>query len=149
MNLFPWHPVDLGLKLALVPYAWFDSVLEWYTPRATSATAPTSTWHAGGTPAKDVATLPSRTTVNFENAKSRSGNRKHLRSRSRQSRFRWDQAFAPWMVVPDLPRARRLDRLFLSQYRAAAMGSAFAFIHEATGRFLPSPTSDDAGERVR
>jgi hypothetical protein len=32
MNPFPWHPVDLGLKLALAPYAWFDPVLEWYTP---------------------------------------------------------------------------------------------------------------------
>jgi hypothetical protein len=32
MNLFPWHAVDLGLKLALAPYAWFDPVLEWYTP---------------------------------------------------------------------------------------------------------------------
>jgi hypothetical protein len=32
MNLFPWHPVDLGLKLALAPYSWFDPVLEWYTP---------------------------------------------------------------------------------------------------------------------
>ena len=32
MNLFPWHPVDLGLKLALAPHAWFDPVLEWYTP---------------------------------------------------------------------------------------------------------------------
>ena len=32
MNPFPWHPVDLGLKLALAPYAWFDPVLEWYAP---------------------------------------------------------------------------------------------------------------------
>ena len=33
MNPFPWHPVDLGLKLALVPYAWFDPVLEWQARR--------------------------------------------------------------------------------------------------------------------
>jgi hypothetical protein len=32
MNLFPWHPVGLGLKLALAPPSWFDPVLEWYTP---------------------------------------------------------------------------------------------------------------------
>ena len=32
MNPFPWHPVDLGLKLALAPHAWFEPVLEWYTP---------------------------------------------------------------------------------------------------------------------
>ena len=32
MDPFPWHPVDLGLKRALAPYAWFDPVLEWYTP---------------------------------------------------------------------------------------------------------------------
>jgi hypothetical protein len=32
MNPFPWPPVDLGLKLALAPRAWFDPVLEWYTP---------------------------------------------------------------------------------------------------------------------
>src|SRR5882724_6819777 len=32
MNPFPWHPVDLGLKLALAPHAWFDPLLEWYTP---------------------------------------------------------------------------------------------------------------------
>ena len=31
MNPFPWHPVDLGLKLALAPHAWFDPILEWYT----------------------------------------------------------------------------------------------------------------------
>ena len=32
MNPFPWHPIDLGLKLALAPHGWFDPVLEWYTP---------------------------------------------------------------------------------------------------------------------
>ena len=32
MNPFPWHPVDLGLKLALARHSWFDPVLEWYTP---------------------------------------------------------------------------------------------------------------------
>ena len=32
MNPFPWHPVELGLKLALAPHAWFDPLLEWYTP---------------------------------------------------------------------------------------------------------------------
>ena len=32
MDPFPWHPVGLGLKLALAPYACFDPVLEWYTP---------------------------------------------------------------------------------------------------------------------
>ena len=32
MNPFPWHPVDLGLKLALAPRGWFEPVLEWYTP---------------------------------------------------------------------------------------------------------------------
>ena len=29
---FPWHPVDLSLKLALAPHSWFDPLLEWYTP---------------------------------------------------------------------------------------------------------------------
>jgi hypothetical protein len=32
MHPFPWHPIDLGLKLALAPHGWFDPVLEWYTP---------------------------------------------------------------------------------------------------------------------
>ena len=32
MNPFPWHPVDLGLKLALARHSWFDPVLEWCTP---------------------------------------------------------------------------------------------------------------------
>ena len=32
MSRFPWHPVDLSLKLALAPHSWFDPLLEWYTP---------------------------------------------------------------------------------------------------------------------
>ena len=31
MSPFPWHPVDLFLKLALAPHSWFDALLEWYT----------------------------------------------------------------------------------------------------------------------
>ena len=32
MSPFPWHPIELSLKLALAPCGWFDPVLEWYTP---------------------------------------------------------------------------------------------------------------------
>ncbi len=36
----------------MASYAWFDSVLEWYTPPSDFATAPISAWDAGGTPRK-------------------------------------------------------------------------------------------------
>ena len=32
MSPFPWHPVDLSLWLALAPHAWFEPLIEWYTP---------------------------------------------------------------------------------------------------------------------
>ena len=35
MDPFPWHPVGLGLKLALAPYACFDPVLDGIRRRAT------------------------------------------------------------------------------------------------------------------
>ena len=34
MSPFPWHPVDLSLWLALAPHAWFEPLIEWYTPRS-------------------------------------------------------------------------------------------------------------------
>ena len=46
MNPFPWHPVDLGLRLALAPHAWFEPVLEWYTPPSDFSRAATSAWRA-------------------------------------------------------------------------------------------------------
>jgi hypothetical protein len=42
-----------------------------------------------------------------------------------------------------LPRARSLDRVFLSQYRAAAMESALG--KQTTERFLPSAPSEMQG----
>jgi hypothetical protein len=51
-----------------------------------------------------------------------------------------------------LPRARSLDRVFLSQYRAAAMESALG--KQTTERFLPSAPSemqgnfDDSRQRI-
>ena len=44
-----------------------------------------------------------------------------------------------------LPRARSLDRLFLSQYRATAWDALLEFIRQTSERFFPSPPSEMHG----
>ena len=56
MNPFPWHPVDLGLKLALAPRGWFEPVLEWYTPPSDFSHGTYFGLACGGTLAIDAVT---------------------------------------------------------------------------------------------
>ena len=142
MNPFPWHPVDLGLKLALAPYAWFDPVLEWYTPPSDFSHGTyfgLARWGHAGDRCGYLATqdfhgefreceFPLEELEALE--KTLKAISIPLGSSAR--RFRW------WLRTdPHLPWARRLDRLFLSQYRAAAVGSAFGF-HPRNDRTVPA-----------
>src|SRR5258705_11249994 len=112
-------------------------------PRATSAMAPTSAWRAAGTRAIDAATLPPRTsTVNFENANSRSRSWRRLRRPNAIS-------IPLGSSVGAFDGGSGLIRIYHGRegwidfsYRNIEQPQwvpLLAFIHETTERFLPAP----------
>jgi hypothetical protein len=102
MNPFPWHPVDLGLKLALAPHAWFDPVLEWYTPPSDFSHGTYFGLARCGNKGDRCGYLATQDFHGeFRECEFPLEELEALEKTLNATRFRWDQALVPSMVVPD------------------------------------------------